>query len=156
MAPPVAGFGPTDEAVGRSQLTPERLTRVRAIIFALTLFVWLVVWIYHSLGPTPAREAAFLTKLRGVGILTWIYALVQMLDMRFYNSRFSQRRRASMRIPDSLLGWLFGQMVAWFGIVYYGFTQDLRWYIAGLVILLLSFVAFPIRRPYTAAPPDER
>jgi hypothetical protein len=102
--------------------------------------------VYHTLGPVPSREATFVSKLRGVGALTWIYALVQMLDMRFYNSRFSQRRRASTKIPDSLHGWLFGQMLAGFGIVYYGFTEDLRWYIAGLVILGLSFIAFPIRR----------
>ena len=30
-----------------------------------------------------------------------------------------------MGIPDSLIAWLFGQMLAWFGIVYYGFTEDL-------------------------------
>lgn len=148
MVPPFAGYGPSEDAVDEraSWLTPDRLTRVRAIILGITLFVGLVVWVYHTLGPLPSREATFVSKLRGVGILTWIYALVQMLDMRFYNSRFSQRRRASTKIPESLHGWLFGQMLAWFGIVYYGLTEDLRWYVAGLVILALSFVAFPIRR----------
>ena len=38
-----------------------------------------------------------------------------------------------VRIPESLHGWLFGQMLAWFGIVYFGLTEDLRWYVAGLV-----------------------
>ena len=87
-----------------------------------------------------------IAKLRGVGVLTWVYALVQMIDMRFYNSRWARRRRASMGIPDSLHGWLFGQMLAWFGILYYGLTEDLRWYVAGLVILGLSFLVFPIRK----------
>ena len=32
-------------------------------------------------------------KLRGVGVLTWIYALVQLIDLRFYNSRWARRRR---------------------------------------------------------------
>jgi hypothetical protein len=49
-------------------------------------------------------------------------------------------------IPDSLQGWLLGQMLAWFGILYYGLTEDVRWYVAGLVIFGLSFFAFPIRR----------
>ena len=84
-------------------------------------------------------------------MLTWLYALVQMVDMRFYNSRWARRRRASMGIPDSLHGWLFGQMLAWFGILYYGLTEDLRWYVAGLVILGLSFLAFPIRKPTETA-----
>ena len=37
-------------------------------------------------------------------------------------------------------------MLAWYGILYYGLTEDLRLYVAGLVILGLTFVAFPIRR----------
>ncbi len=148
MVPPLATYGPADAAVSRHPwLTATRLARVRVILLALTLFIGMVVWIYHGLGAPPARNANFIRRLRGVGLLTWLYALAQMIDIRFYNSRFAQRRRASMRIPDSLHGWLFGQMLAWFGIVYFGLTEDLHWYVAGLVILLLSFAAFPIRRP---------
>jgi hypothetical protein len=66
--------------------------------------------------------------------------------MRFYNSRWAQRRRAATGIPDSLNGWLFGQMLAWFGILYYGFTEDVRAYVAGLVILGISFLVFPVQR----------
>ena len=36
--------------------------------------------------------------------------------------------------------------VAWFGILYYAFTEDVRWYVAGLLILGLSFLVFPIRK----------
>jgi hypothetical protein len=149
MVPPVAGLGPATEAVDdrRRWLTPERLTRVRAILLALTLFFGLVVYVFHTLGEARVVQPVIVTKLRGVGVLTWVYALIQMIDLRFYNSRWAQRRRASTRIPDSLHGWLFGQMLAWFGILYYGLTEDLRWYVAGLVILGLSFLAFPIRRP---------
>lgn len=147
MVPPLAGLGP-DSSVDSSRynwLTSERLPRVRAILLALTLFFGLAVWIFHSLGPAISRDPVFIGKLRGVGILTWIYALVQMIDMRFYRSRFAQRRLAS-GLPESLSGWLFGQMLAWFGIVYFGLTQDIRWYIAGLAILIVSFLAFPIAK----------
>ena len=152
MVPPMAGLGPRDETSGRADwLTPERLPHVRAVLLGLTLFFGLVVWIFHSLGPATVREPGFLFKLRGVGVLTWIYALVQMVDMRFYNSRFARRRRAQMRIPESLSGWLLGQMLAWFGIVYYGLTQDLGWYVAGLVIFVVSFWVFPV----ASAPPRD-
>ncbi len=148
MVPPIAGLGSSSEDTAErdSGLTPDRLTRVRAILLAVTLFFGLAVWVFHSLGAAHGPTPVFIGKLRGVGLLTWVYALVQMVDMRFYNSRFAQRRRASMRIPDSLHGWLFGQMLASFGILYYGLTEDLRWYVAGLVILVLSFLVFPIRR----------
>ncbi|HKO15407.1 MAG TPA: hypothetical protein VJU87_04155 [Gemmatimonadaceae bacterium] len=134
-------------------LTPERLGQVRGILLGITLFVGLAVWVFHSLGPATERAPEFVSKLRGVGVLTWIYALVQMLDMRFYHSRFARRRNAQLRLPQSLIGWLFGQMLASFGILYYGLTQDLRWFIAGLAILVLSFWAFPVQGRDDSTPP---
>jgi hypothetical protein len=146
MVPPIAGFGASEGISNRHDwLTPERLAHLRVVLLALTLFFGLVVWVFHSLGAATVRAPNFIFRLRGVGVLTWLYALVQMVDLRFYNSRFAQRRRAQLRIPESLNGWLLGQMLAWFGILYYGLTEDLRWYIAGLVILGLSFWAFPVR-----------
>lgn len=127
-------------------LTPERLTRVRAILLGLSLLLGLAVYIFHTISTVVNAKPELITKLRGVGVLTWLYALVQMIDLRFYNSRWARRRRSSTGIPDSLHGWLFGQMLAWFGILYYAMTEDVRWYVAGLVILALSFFAFPIRR----------
>ena len=148
MVPPVAGLGPAQNTIEQRHawLTPDRLTRVRAILLGLTLFFGLAVYVFHTLGVAHSASTLLIAKLRGIGLLTWIYALVQMVDMRFYNSRWARRRRAATGIPDSLHGWLFGQMLAWFGILYYGITEDLGWYVAGLVILGLSFLAFPIRR----------
>jgi hypothetical protein len=146
MVPPIAGLGPPQEVSDRYDwLTSDRLTHLRGVLLGLTLFFGLVVWIFHTLGPATVRAPNFLFKLRGVGVLTWVYALVQMVDMRFYNSKFARRRREQLRIPESLNGWLLGQMLAWFGIIYYGLTEDLRWYVAGLVILAVSFWAFPVR-----------
>jgi hypothetical protein len=140
-------IGPGETIAGRYPwLTPERLIRVRAILLGLSLFLGLVVYVFHTVSTVRDTNVVFINKLRGVGVLTWIYALLQMIDLRFYNSRWAQRRRSSTGIPDSLHGWLFGQMLAWFGILYYGLTEDLRWYVAGLVILALSFLAFPVRR----------
>src|SRR5215207_8767004 len=149
MVPPVVGLGPAPETVQGKEtaLTPQRLTRVRAILLAVSLFLALVVYVFHTLGVSHSVNPELVKKLRGVGMLTWIYALVQLIDLRFYNSRWARRRRSSIGIPDSLHGWLFGQMLAWYGILYYGLTEDLRLYVAGLVILGLTFVAFPIRRP---------
>lgn len=128
-------------------LTPGALARVRAVLLGATLFIGLAVYVFHTLGPAAAHPGDFISRLQRVGVLTWLYALAQMIDMRFYNSRFAQRRRQSAGIPDSLHGWLFGQMVAWYGIVYYGFTEDLRPFVAGLLILAAAFWVFPIRHP---------
>ncbi|HEY4129136.1 MAG TPA: hypothetical protein VGM50_00855 [Gemmatimonadaceae bacterium] len=143
----VAELGPPAESVDvlHPWLTPDRLTRVRAILLALSLLLGLAVYVFHTISTASNATPHLVTKLRGVGVLTWLYALVQLIDLRFYNSRWAQRRRSSTGIPDSLHGWLFGQMLAWFGILYYGLTEDVRWYAAGLVILALTFFAFPIR-----------
>jgi hypothetical protein len=148
MARPIAELGPPAEAVSErfAWLSADRLPRVRAVLLGLTLFFGLAVYVFHTIGAAHLAQPTLIRKLRGLGVLTWLYALVQMIDLRFYNSRWARRRRAASGLPDSLHGWLLGQMLAWFGIVYYGLTEDVRWYVAGLVILGLSFFAFPIRR----------
>ena len=137
--------GVADEGSRYEWLTPDRQATVRTILLGIALFAGLVVWVWHSLG-ADAHPAALAAKLRVVGVMTWLYALVQIADMRFWHSGVAARRRASSGIPDSVTAWLFGQMLAWYGILYYGLTEDLRLYVAGLVILGLTFVAFPIRR----------
>ena len=126
-------------------LTSERQAQLRTILLALALFVGLVVWVWHSLGAAEPEPSAFVRKLRIVGIMTWLYALVQIVDMRFWHSRIAERRRVSMGIPERVIAWLFGQMLAWFGIVYYALTEDYRWFVAGVAMLIVTFVAFPVR-----------
>ena len=72
---------------------------MRAVLLGVTLFFGLVVWIFHTLGPATVRAPNFIFKLRGVGVLTWLYALVQMVDMRFYNSRFASDGARSSGFP---------------------------------------------------------
>ena len=127
-------------------LTPERQTQVRGVLLGLTLFFGLTVWIWHSLGASSPDSGVLVRKLRIVGIMTWLYAFVQLVDIRFWRSAAARKRREAMGIPDSLIAWLFGQMLAWFGIIYYAFTEDARWYLAGLVVLVVTFVVFPVRR----------
>jgi FtsH-binding integral membrane protein len=126
-------------------LTADRQAQVRTILFGIALFAGLVVWVWHSLGSQP-RSTELAWKLRVVGVMTWLYALVQIVDMRFWHSSVAERRRATSGIPDRVTAWLFGQMLAFFGIVFYGLTEDVRWYAAGLAILLATFAIFPIRR----------
>ena len=127
-------------------LTAERQAQLRAILLGLALFVGLVVWVWHSFGASAPEPSSFVRKLRIVGIMTWLYALLQIVDMRFWHSRIAERRRISMGIPERVIAWLFGQMLAWFGIVYYAFTEDARWFVAGVAMVLVTFVVFPVRK----------
>jgi hypothetical protein len=145
--PPGAELDPRvdGEMARHDWLTPDRQAQVRNILLGIALFAGLVVWVWHSLGPQP-QPGSLAGKLRVVGVMTWLYALVQIADMRFWHSGIAERRRAATGIPDSVIAWLFGQMLACFGIVVYGFTEDVRWYAAGVALLLATFAAFPIHR----------
>lgn len=134
---------PTTSATSpASWLTPEKLPNLRSILLGITLFVGLLVWVAFDLGLAP-RGTHLVSKLRVVGVMTWLYALVHIVDLKAGHGRFVKRNRTS-RIPAALEGWLQGQMIAWFGIVYYALTDDPRWFVGGLVLFLLSFVVFPV------------
>jgi hypothetical protein len=136
----------TERPARHPWLTPQRESEVRRVLLGVALFVGLVVWVWHSFGlPAPAASA-FVRKLRAVGVMTWVYALVQLADMRFWQSGVAKRRRRSLGIPDSLISPLFGEMLAWFGMLYYAMTEDVRWYLAGIVMLLVTLALFPVRR----------
>jgi hypothetical protein len=137
--------GITDDGPRYEWLTADRQATVRTILLGIALFAGLVVYVWHSLGPQP-HPLALAGKLRVVGGMTWLYALIQIADMRFWHSSIAEKRRVASGIPESVIAWLFGQMLACFGIVYYGVAEDPRWYAAGLVLLLATFAAFPIRR----------
>ena len=63
-------------------LTIERQAQLRAILLGLALFVGLVVWVWHSFGAAEPEPSAFVRKLRIVGIMTWLYALLQIVYER--------------------------------------------------------------------------
>jgi hypothetical protein len=135
----------TDASARYPWLTPERQAQLRGVLLGITLFFGLVVWVWHSFGAAGAQPSPLVRKLRIVGIMTWLYALLQLVDIRFWHSGMARRRRAQMGIPESLIAWLFAQMLAWFGIVYYACSEDARPFVAGVMVMLLAFAAFPVR-----------
>ena len=126
-------------------LPPERLPAVRSLLLGVTILVGLLIWVTFSLGFLP-KGTHLIFKLRVIGVMTWVYALVQIIDMKIWHSRWAARRRASSRLPEAVEGWLLGQMIAWFGIAYYALTDDPRWFVGGMLIFLASFALFPIQR----------
>ncbi len=126
-------------------LTPAAQGQLRGVLLGITLFFGLVVWVWHSFGAAGPQVSPLVHKLRIVGIMTWLYALIQLVDIRFWRSRVARKRREQMGIPESLIAWLFAQMLAWFGIIYYAFSEDARPFVAGVMVMLLAFAAFPVR-----------
>ena len=59
MVPPVAELGPATQSLDERYpwLTPERLTRLRTILLALTLFFGLAVYVFHTLGSSHSASS---------------------------------------------------------------------------------------------------
>jgi hypothetical protein len=152
--PPLASFGPPTpaHAARYAWITPERSLRVRNILFGMVLFVALAVWVFHSVAASMVGSPELVHRLRVVGVMTWIYALVQLLDIRFWRSRVARRRSETIGIPEHVIAWLFGQMFPWVGIVYYAIARDVRPFVAGLVIAAMTCWLFPA----PIAPPERR
>lgn len=125
-------------------MSSERQIQVRNALFGLLLFVGIVVWVFHSIASSAARPPEFVHRLRVLGVMTWLYALVQLVDMRFYHSRFARRRLESAAVPEHVLAWLLAQMLPWYGIAYYALVGDVRWYVIGLVLAALTTWAYPV------------
>ena len=125
-------------------LTPARQVQVRNILFGVLLFMGLVVWIFHTIAARSAVSADLAQRLRVLGVMTWLYALVQLLDMRFYHSRFARRRVEAAGVPEHVLAWLLAQMLPWYGIIYYAVVADIRWYVVGLCLAALTPWAWPV------------
>ena len=134
----------TSERLRPHSITVEQLPRLRTALLGLTLFGGLLIWVGFSLGLIPPG-AHLSVKLRAVVGVTWLYAILQTIDLKFWHSRFARRRRSTSRIPEAVEGWLLGQLIAWSGMAYYALTNDARWFGSGVMLLLLSFAAFPIR-----------
>ena len=125
-------------------LIPERQLRIRNILFGLLIFCGLVIYVFHSIAAGSHRAPDFIQRLRVLGVMTWLYALVQLLDMRFYHSRYARRRIETASVPEHMLAWLLAQVLPWYGIIYYALTADFRWYVVGLCLAALTTWAYPI------------
>lgn len=125
-------------------LTPERQLRIRNVLFGLLVFFGLVTYVFHSVAAASDRAPEFIQRLRVLGVMTWLYALVQLVDMRFYHSRYARRRIETAAVPEHMLAWLLAQMLPWYGIIYYALAADARWYVVGLCLAALTTWAYPV------------
>lgn len=125
-------------------------TRIRAlglIRFALLLGVLMfgaAVWWAHRQTPLPPNPALTPDGLRALVIVLGIVAIVVMSIMRVLGARSTDARR---RATFGIIAWAAAEAPALAGGIYYFAFADPRWYAAGLIVLVASFVAVPIRPP---------
>lgn len=123
--------------------TPALLALIRiALVAGVLMFGGLTLFIHRQGSWTPMAEGDIDT-LRIAGFVIWGIAVGGMILLRGKAGREIDRSRYATL---SIVGWALGEAPALFGGVYYFLTANAVWYINGLLLLIASFVIFPIRR----------
>lgn len=122
-------------------MTPALL--IRLALLAGVLMFGGVTWYIRREGAGPGLDPESLRTLLWVGRGTWILSMATCVSLfgMLRNAR-SQARIGAL----SLVGWAAGEAVAMVGGVIWFLTGITQWYSAGLVYLVLTFLAFPARR----------
>lgn len=122
-------------------MTPAILIRV-ALLVGVLLFGALT-WYIRRDAPATGMDPEALHTLLWVGRGTWIVSMATCIAI--FNM-LRTARSASRVSALSLVGWAAGEAVALVGGVIWFLTGITQWYSAGLVYLVLTFLAFPARR----------
>jgi hypothetical protein len=115
---------------------------IRAALLGGVGMLGVVIYFQHQQNGWVSIERD--PQLAYVPIVALAIGLAGMLVLRAVSSRaVDEKKRSALMI----LGWAMGEGVALAGGVYYFITNDPSYYVTGILVLLASFMLFPIKRP---------
>jgi hypothetical protein len=121
------------------------LMLIRLCLLGGVLVFGLLSWVLRRTGSAvSSADPATLSALRALCFLFCAVALVAAVALRAVAARASSD---AARIRLSIAGWASGESPALLGGVYLFMSGDARPYAIGVVVLLATFVIFPLRRP---------
>jgi hypothetical protein len=114
---------------------------IRLAIFGGALLFGIVTWWLRREAPPPLTTDIGPLRFAGYGL--WVSVLVVLAFMRgLMGKATEQARRASLLI----VAWAAAESLALFGGVVWFLHGDSRWYVAGMCLLLATFILFPLAR----------
>lgn len=126
--------------------SPADMMRVRMLIRAALLggvvMFGAVTFVLHR--QTDFASVKNAAELIYVPIIAMALGLGGIFAIR---PMWSRATNEAQRFTYALMGWAMGEGAALAGGVYYFLTDDAKFYIAGIFVLLASFMLFPIKRP---------
>jgi hypothetical protein len=120
----------------------KQLVLIRASFFLGIVMFAGVTYVVHKQGGVAAGPPA--DVLRYVPMVAIVAALLGLAPLR---ALWGREPNPVKRLTISFIGWAFGEAAALAGCVYYFFTDDPKFAIAGTFVLLATFMLFPIKRP---------
>lgn len=119
-------------------MTP--LHAIRLAMMGGVLLFGGVSWFLTNTPDWSAPEPALANQLKRVATIAWVVvgAALIVIFLRFRDS--SNPARAS---SIAIMAWALGETLALLGGVIFFLTSLSGWYIAGVIALTLTFVAFP-------------
>ena len=127
---------------GAPEYGPKDLMLIRASFLMGVLMFGGVVFFLHRGAGAPSEPAPDMLIYVPIGA-----AAVALLA--FYPLRSAMMRATdnASRMTLMMAGWGLGEFAALAGGVYYFLTDDPRFALSGVFVLLASFILFPIKRP---------
>jgi hypothetical protein len=114
---------------------------IRLAIFGGALLFGIITWWLRRETPPPLTTDIGPLRFAGYGL--WVSVLVILAFMRGLLAKATeQMRRASLLI----VAWAAAESLALFGGVVWFLHGDSRWYVAGICLLLATFILFPLAR----------
>jgi hypothetical protein len=114
---------------------------IRLAIFGGALLFGIVTWWLRRATPPPIE--ADIGPLRFVGYALWVSVLVVLAFLRgLFGKAVDQTRRSTLLI----ISWAAAESLALFGGVVWFLHGDSRWYVAGMCLMLATFILFPLQR----------
>ncbi|HZI28096.1 MAG TPA: hypothetical protein VFD64_08055 [Gemmatimonadaceae bacterium] len=119
-------------------MTP--LHAIRLAMMGGVLLFGGVSWFLTQSPDWTAPEPGIGDQLNRIARIAWIVVSVALIVMFM---KFREPHDIARASSVAILAWALGEMLALLGGVVYFLTSMPGWYIAGVIVLTVAFVAFP-------------
>lgn len=123
-------------------MTP--LPAIRLAMMGGVLLFGGVSWFLTHTPDWTAPEPGVADQLTGITRVTWV---VVWLALAILFLKFRDATNTARASSVAILSWALGETLALLGGVVFFLTSAAGWYVAGVIALALTFVAFPAPPP---------
>ena len=134
----------TDEhegPVGGAMPEGRALTMIRGALLGGVLLFGASTYVAHrnDWSPSPYPVA--------LGYAPGLFLVIAIAITTFLRVALGSNADAGRRGRLGIMAWVISEMPALWGAVYYWVSDDPRWLLAGLAMLIISFLLFPLKDP---------